>query len=129
MRDFVIRGYMQYTSTLGGPACAQTFLQACALVGPLGLRASYDALQLLPPPQPWAMLNGTMVGCPHAIADISGSGSNQQASGVIKQDVAQPALVPITPFSVTPGGVDHTLQIRSLTNNCIYQYTVGCCRK
>lgn len=125
MRDFVIRGYMEYTATFGDPSCAQTFLQACALVGPLPLRASYDMLQLLPPGQPWAMLNGTMVGCPHVFANISGSGSNQQASGVFKQDVARPSLVPITPFSVTAGGGDHALQIRTLTSNCIYQYTVS----
>lgn len=127
MRDFRVRGYMQYTNTLGSAACDSQSIAACAKAGRLGLRSSGDTLQLLPPAPGWAMLNGTMVGCPEAFAAIStdASGDNQQATGVFKADAGQPLRQPTTPFVVTPGGTANTLQIRTLTIDCIYQFTVG----
>ncbi|KAI3425755.1 hypothetical protein D9Q98_007730 [Chlorella vulgaris] len=127
MRDFRVRGYMQLTGLLNGPeACYNQALWACGQVGRMGLRASDDTLLLLPPATAWAMLNGTMVGCPEVFAAITSdsNGNNKQASGVFKEDRAAPALQPMTPFTVTPGSNANTLLVRTLALECFYEFKI-----
>ena len=68
-----------------------------------------------------------MITCPEAVATISAdsSGANQQATGTFPADLTTPAAVPATPFILTPGGSANSLQLRTVTTQCIYEFTVS----
>ena len=127
MADYRIRGYMQYEGVAGGNGgCSDSFIVACASQGRLGLRASPNNLKLLPPAIPVALFRDTLIGCPEAVAAISSdsSGNNEQADGTFKADPVAPTLVPATPFVISAGGNNNSLLLRTLTNQCIYEFVV-----
>lgn len=129
MLDYRIRGYIEYRSTLGGSACANTSITACARQGRLLLRASSSALKVEGPPTGFAVLGNTIIDCPTGIATIvtDASGNNAEADGTFPADRTNPTLLPPLPFVVTAGGDSNGIQIRTLgsSGQCIYGFQVG----
>lgn len=118
---------MRYEGVVGGTGgCSDSFIVACASQGQLGLRASPNSLKLLPPAIPVALFRDKLIGCPEAVAAMSSdsSGNNQQADGAFKADPVAPTLVPATPFVISAGGNNNSLLLRTLTNQCIYEFVV-----
>lgn len=128
MADYRVRGYMRYSRLLAGnAACAKSWIAACGAQGPWLIRASTDAIKIEGPSTGYAGLNGTMFDCPEAILELSAdsSGANPQADGAFPQDSVRPALVPATLVLLVPGGNPNSLQLRTLTTQCIHEFTVG----
>ncbi|KAL4457322.1 hypothetical protein ABPG75_012187 [Micractinium tetrahymenae] len=126
MLDYRIRGYIEYRSTLGGSACANTSITACAQQGRLLLRASSTSLKVLGPATGFAVLGNTIIDCPESAAAITAdsSGNNAEADGTFPADRTNPALIPALPFVVTASGEPNGIQIRTLgsSGQCIYGF-------
>lgn len=128
MADYRIRGYMRFNRLLtGGTQCTNNFITACGAQGPWLLRAAPAALKIEGPASAVAPFNGTLIGCPEAILDVSSdsSGKNYQGDGSFRADSVSPKLVPATAILLLPGGNPNTLQMRTLTSQCIYEFTVS----
>lgn len=129
MLDYRVRGYIEHRSTLGGSACANSTITACARQGRLLLRASSNSLKVEGPPTGFAVLGNTLIDCPTGVATISAdsSGNNPMADGTFPPDRTNPALIPALPFVVTPSGDPNGIQIRTLgsTGQCIYGFQVS----
>ncbi|KAL4419588.1 hypothetical protein ABPG77_004837 [Micractinium sp. CCAP 211/92] len=126
MLDYRIRGYIEHRSTLGGSACANTSITACARQGRLLLRASPTSLKVDGPPTGFAVLNNKLIDCPTGVATIKtdASGNNAEADGTFPADRTNPALIPPLPFVVTASGEPNGIQIRTLgsSGQCIYGF-------
>ncbi len=131
MLDYRIRGYIEHRSTLGGSACVNTSITACACQGRLLLRASPTSLKVDGPPTGFAVLNNKLIDCPTGVATIKtdSSGNNAEADGTFPGDRTNPALIPPLPFVVTASGEPNGIQIRTLgsSGQCIYGFQVGSC--